>query len=190
MSSAAGTSPRAVLLDPDEQRVIEEQRARRLHSLAHREVWSFALFAGGFLTVAILMAALLPSQRSPGAGAVLVLIGAYAAAFRLDFEIGSGSAVPTQLILVPMLFVLPTGYVPLAVAAGIVALETMVERLADDHEGGQHRLSVRLRESDLAANQPRVSQGARLRLPRQTRVRFIHRVARFARAGETIAIAR
>jgi HD-GYP domain-containing protein (c-di-GMP phosphodiesterase class II) len=120
MSSAAGTSPRAVLLDPDEQRVIEEQRARRLHSLAHREVWSFALFAGGFLTVAILMAALLPSQRSPGAGAVLVLIAAYAAAFRLDFEIGSGSAVPTQLILVPMLFVLPTGYVPLAVAAGIV----------------------------------------------------------------------
>jgi HD-GYP domain-containing protein (c-di-GMP phosphodiesterase class II) len=120
MSSAAGTSPRAVLLDPDEQRVIEEQRARRLHSLAHREVWSFALFAGGFLAVAILMAALLPSQRSPGAGAVLVLIAAYAAAFRLDFEIGSGSAVPTQLILVPMLFVLPTGYVPLAVAAGIV----------------------------------------------------------------------
>ena len=120
MSTVAGTSPRAVLLDPDEQRVIEEQRARRLHSLAHREVWSFALFAGGFLAVAVLMAALLPSHRSPGIAAVLVLIGAYAASFRLDFEIGSGSAVPTQLMLVPMLFVLPTGFVPLAVAAGIV----------------------------------------------------------------------
>ena len=120
MSTAAGTSPRAVLLDPDEQRVIEEQRARRLHSLAHREVWSFALFAGGFLAVAVLMAALLPSHRSPGIAAVLVLIGAYAASFRLDFEIGSGSAVPTQLMLVPMLFVLPAGFVPLAVAAGIV----------------------------------------------------------------------
>ena len=99
MSSAAGTSPRAGLLDPDEQRVIEERRARRLHRLAHREVWSFALFAGGFLAVAILMAVLLPSHRSPGIGAVLVLIAAYAAAFRLDFEIGTGSAVPTQLIL-------------------------------------------------------------------------------------------
>jgi HD-GYP domain-containing protein (c-di-GMP phosphodiesterase class II) len=120
MSTVAGTSPRAVLLDPDEQRVIEEQRARRLHSLAHREVWSFALFAGGFLAVAVLMAALLPSHRSPGIAAVLVLIGAYAASFRLDFEIGSGSAVPTQLMLVPMLFVLPAGFVPLAVAAGIV----------------------------------------------------------------------
>jgi HD-GYP domain-containing protein (c-di-GMP phosphodiesterase class II) len=120
MSTVAGTSPRAVLLDPDEQRVIEEQRARRLHSLAQREVWSFGLFAGGFLAVAILMAALLPSHRSPGVAAVLVLIGAYAASFRLDFEIGSGSAVPTQLMLVPMLFVLPAGFVPLAVAAGIV----------------------------------------------------------------------
>jgi HD-GYP domain-containing protein (c-di-GMP phosphodiesterase class II) len=120
MSSAAGMSPRAALLDPDEQRVIEERRARRLHSLAHREVWSFGLFAGGFLAVAILMAALLPSHRSPGIAAVVVLIAAYAAAFRLDFEIGTGSAVPTQLILVPMLFVLPAGFVPLAVAAGIV----------------------------------------------------------------------
>jgi HD-GYP domain-containing protein (c-di-GMP phosphodiesterase class II) len=120
MSTVAGASPRAVLLDPDEQRVIEEQRARRLHSLAHREVWSFGLFAGGFLAVAVLMAALLPSHRSPGIAAVLVLIVAYAASFRLDFEIGSGSAVPTQLMLVPMLFVLPAGFVPLAVAAGIV----------------------------------------------------------------------
>jgi HD-GYP domain-containing protein (c-di-GMP phosphodiesterase class II) len=120
MSTVAGASPRAVLLDPDEQRVIEEQRARRLHSLAHREVWSFGLFAGGFLAVAILMAALLPSHRSPGIAAVLVLIAAYAASFRLDFEIGSGSAVPTQLMLVPMLFVLPAGFVPIAVAAGIV----------------------------------------------------------------------
>jgi HD-GYP domain-containing protein (c-di-GMP phosphodiesterase class II) len=120
MSTVAGASPRAVLLDPDEQRVIEEQRARRLHSLAHREVWSFGLFAGGFLAVAVLMAALLPSHRSPGIAAVLVLIAAYAASFRLDFEIGSGSAVPTQLMLVPMLFVLPAGFVPIAVAAGIV----------------------------------------------------------------------
>ncbi|MDQ2981897.1 MAG: HD-GYP domain-containing protein [Actinomycetota bacterium] len=120
MSTAASTSGRAVLLDPDEQRVIEEQRARRLQSLARREVWSFALFAGGFLTVAFLMAALLPSQRSPGIAAVLVLIAAYAASFRLDFEIGTGSAVPTQLLLVPMLFVLPAGFVPLAVGAGIV----------------------------------------------------------------------
>jgi HD-GYP domain-containing protein (c-di-GMP phosphodiesterase class II) len=120
MATAASTTPRSGLLDPDEQRVIEEQRARRLHRLARRELLAVAVFAGGFLVAAVLLAVLLPSDRAPGVPAVLLLVGAYAAAFRLDFEVGSGSAVPTQLILVPMLFVLPVGFVPLAVAAGIV----------------------------------------------------------------------
>jgi HD-GYP domain-containing protein (c-di-GMP phosphodiesterase class II) len=118
--STAAESPRSALFDPDEQRVIEEQRARRLHRLARRELLSFAVFAGGFVAAAALLAVLLPSHRAPGILAVLVLVGAYGAAFRLDFEVGTGSAVPTQLILVPMLFVLPVGLVPLAVAAGIV----------------------------------------------------------------------
>jgi HD-GYP domain-containing protein (c-di-GMP phosphodiesterase class II) len=120
MSTAASTPAGSILLDPEEQRVIEEQRARRLHGLARREFWSFAVFAGGFLAAAVLLAVLVPSQRDPSLVAVLVLIAAYAAAFRLDFEIGTGSAIPTELILVPMLFVLPVGLVPLAVAAGVV----------------------------------------------------------------------
>ena len=33
---------------------------------------------------------------------------------------GAGSAVPTQVLLVPMLFLLPTGWVPLAAAGGFV----------------------------------------------------------------------
>jgi HD-GYP domain-containing protein (c-di-GMP phosphodiesterase class II) len=118
--STAADTPRSALFDPDEQRVIEERRARRLQRLARRELLSFVVFAAGFVAVALLMAVLIPSQRSPGVFAVLILVGAYAAAFRLDFEVGTGSAVPTQLILVPMLFVLPVGLVPLAVAAGIV----------------------------------------------------------------------
>jgi HD-GYP domain-containing protein (c-di-GMP phosphodiesterase class II) len=119
MSTAVPAHSRSVLLDPDEQRVIEEQRARRLNRLARRELWSVVVFSGGFLLTAVLLAVVLPSGRQPGWPAVAVLVLAYAAAFRLDFEIGTGSAVPTELILVPMLFVLPVGYVPLAVAAGI-----------------------------------------------------------------------
>jgi HD-GYP domain-containing protein (c-di-GMP phosphodiesterase class II) len=119
MSTVATTTP-SVLLDPEEQRVIEEQRARRLQRLAVRERVSFVLFTGGFIAVAALSALLLPSTRSPSLVAVGLLVFAYAAAFRLDFEVGTGSAVPTQLILVPMLFVLPVGFVPFAVAAGIV----------------------------------------------------------------------
>jgi HD-GYP domain-containing protein (c-di-GMP phosphodiesterase class II) len=120
MSTAATTTPGSVLLDPDEQRLIEERRARRLRRLARRELTSVVVFSGGFLAAAVSMALLVPSDRDPGWIAVLLLVGAYAAAFRLDFEIGTGSAIPTELILVPMLFVLPVGMVPLAVAAGIV----------------------------------------------------------------------
>jgi HD-GYP domain-containing protein (c-di-GMP phosphodiesterase class II) len=121
MSSAASPTPASVLLDPDEQRVIEERRARRLHRLARRELASVVVFSGGLLAAAVLLALLVPSQRHPGWAALLLLIAAYGAAFRLDFEIGTGSAIPTELILVPMFFVLPVGLVPLAVAGGIVA---------------------------------------------------------------------
>jgi HD-GYP domain-containing protein (c-di-GMP phosphodiesterase class II) len=44
----------------------------------------------------------------------------YAAVSHVEFEVGIGSAIPTQLVLVPMLFALPIGTVPLAVAAGLV----------------------------------------------------------------------
>jgi HD-GYP domain-containing protein (c-di-GMP phosphodiesterase class II) len=107
-------------LDPAAQRVIEEQRARRLDRLARRERLSLLVSAGAFLACALLMVGLMPTDRSPGPVAILLLVGVYALAFRLHFEISTGSAVPTQLVLVPMLFVLPTGIVPIAVAAGVI----------------------------------------------------------------------
>jgi HD-GYP domain-containing protein (c-di-GMP phosphodiesterase class II) len=118
MATAAATTGRATL-DPADQRIVEERRARRLNRLARRERISLLVSAGAFLAAALLMAGLVPTERSPGAVATLLLVCVYALAFRLDFEIGTGSAVPTQLVLVPMLFVLPTGIVPIAVAAGV-----------------------------------------------------------------------
>ena len=44
----------------------------------------------------------------------------YALVSRLEYEVGVGSVVPTQLILVPMLFVFPLGEVPLLVLAGLM----------------------------------------------------------------------
>jgi HD-GYP domain-containing protein (c-di-GMP phosphodiesterase class II) len=121
MSTAAVTS-----LDPAQQRVIEEQRGRRLNRVAKRERLSIFVSAGAFLAAAVALAVVLPSDRSPGLVAGLLLVAVYALAFELHFEIGTGSAVPTQLVLVPMLFVLPAGLVPLAVAAGIV-LASLIE---------------------------------------------------------------
>ena len=120
MATAATTHGRTGLLDPDEQRVIEERRARRLHRLARLELWSFGVFAGGFGATAASLALLVPSHRHPGMLVAIAYVAAYGTAFRLDFEIGTGSAVPTELIFVPMLFVLPLGLVPIAVAAGVL----------------------------------------------------------------------
>ena len=123
MSAVGGTH--SVALDPDAQRVIEERRARRLDRLARRDRATSFVSVGLFLVAAVALFALIPSDRNPSFATVALLIGAYALAFRLDFEISSGSAVPTQLILVPMFFTLPIGSVPLAVAAGILCGSTL-----------------------------------------------------------------
>ena len=134
MSSTAATpSPASVLLDPEEQQVIEEQRARRLHRLARRELWSFVVFGAGFVATAAILPTVLNSARSPGIATALLLVCAYAVAFCLVFELGTGLAVPTQLILVPMLFVLPVGWVPLCVAGGILLGNTVWWALGKVH---------------------------------------------------------
>jgi HD-GYP domain-containing protein (c-di-GMP phosphodiesterase class II) len=51
---------------------------------------------------------------------LLLFVVLYAVVARVEFEIGTGSAVPTQLVLVPMLFALPIGVVPAAIACGLV----------------------------------------------------------------------
>ena len=68
----------------------------------------------------------MPSGRSPSVVTVAVLIAAYVCAYRLEFEINTGCAVPTQLVLVPMLFVLPLGTVPFVVA-GSIALVCLID---------------------------------------------------------------
>jgi putative nucleotidyltransferase with HDIG domain len=66
------------------------------------------------------MATLIPDQREldPLLAATLVVV--YALTSRVRFVVRYGFTVPTQLVFVPMLFLLPAGTVPLFVAAGIV----------------------------------------------------------------------
>ena len=56
-------------------------------------------------------------DRHPSVGLLVLLIAAYAVASKVEFEVGIGSAIPTQLVFVPMLFLLPPAMVPLCVAA-------------------------------------------------------------------------
>ena len=125
MATAATAATRPVSA-ADEHAPIEAQRARQTDPLPRADRVLAALLGGGFLAVAVPITVLLPSERSPSALVVFGLIVAYAAAFRLDFEVGAGFAIPTELVLVPMLFILPLGVVPICVA-GAILLARMID---------------------------------------------------------------
>jgi HD-GYP domain-containing protein (c-di-GMP phosphodiesterase class II) len=97
----------------------EEARARRLEPLGRREFAAQAFVSTLFLATAGLLLALGPSRHVDALDLVL-LVGATAALGRLEFEVGSAFTVPTQLVFVPMLFVLPPAIAPLAVASAHV----------------------------------------------------------------------
>jgi HD-GYP domain-containing protein (c-di-GMP phosphodiesterase class II) len=107
-------------LDPEVEQHLTERRenaARRLSARSHVSTTVvLAAFAGA--TAALLL--LTHSNRSPSAPRVVALLVAYALASNVKFEVRTALALPTQLILVPMLFVLPVAWVPLFVAGGLL----------------------------------------------------------------------
>jgi diguanylate cyclase (GGDEF)-like protein len=127
--------------EPADETLLVEARSRARTRLRGRERrTSFALGAG-FLAAAIAMACLLPWQSAfePATGLLLVLTLALVS--RIEFEVGTGSVVPTQLVLVPMLLLLPASVVPLCVAGGY-----LLGGLVDSLKGRRHpqRLAVLL----------------------------------------------
>jgi HD-GYP domain-containing protein (c-di-GMP phosphodiesterase class II) len=108
--------------------LVRETRAR----LARRGMESHArtVFAlGGVASVAGIVATAAFVRGGPAFSLFLaaLFVVLYAVVSRVTFEIGIGSAVPTQLVLVPMLFALPIGAVPAVVAAGLL-LQTVADR--------------------------------------------------------------
>lgn len=99
---------------------VGEARDRAPSGLRGRDLAVTAATAAVFLAVAATLAAFAADRQDLPLSLMVVVIVLYAAFTRVEFEIGSGALVPTQLMLVPMLFLLPAGLVPLAVAAGLV----------------------------------------------------------------------
>jgi putative nucleotidyltransferase with HDIG domain len=87
--------------------------------LRGRELAVETASAALFLAAAAAMAAFIPSERAFDPVLALALVAAYAVMARVHFPIGHGFTIPTQLVLVPMLFLVPPGSVPLLVAAGM-----------------------------------------------------------------------
>jgi HD-GYP domain-containing protein (c-di-GMP phosphodiesterase class II) len=83
-----------------------------------------------FIAVALAMALFLDSPRSLDVTPLAILVFAYVVACRARFDIADGYTVPTELVLVPMLFLLPTPLVPL-----VVSLSWALGRLTDHFAG-------------------------------------------------------
>ena len=103
-----------------DEELYASQRSRVAMPLDADERLLSALLGGAFLIVAVVLALTAGAGGAPGPINVLVLVLAFAALANVEFEIGTGAAIPTQLVFVPMLFLLPLGYVPLAICAGLL----------------------------------------------------------------------
>jgi putative nucleotidyltransferase with HDIG domain len=118
MSTAATTCPSwDHALDPESDGLILETRVRRHLRLVDRDRWASVLIGGSFAVAALAVAFGLDSSRSPALWVYALFVVLYAVVSRIEFEIGTGFALPTQLVFVSMLFVLPLAYVPLCVVA-------------------------------------------------------------------------
>ncbi len=107
-------------MDAGAERLLEESLERQTRSLDLREQVGTALLAAGFLVSALALALLVDADRPFSAPPAILFVVALAAVARVEIWAGSGYFVPTQLVFVPMLLLLPTPLVPLLVAAGLV----------------------------------------------------------------------
>ena len=96
------------------ERHSDAGRARRLLITEAGVAALFIAAAGSFAVFA-------SATRTLSVSALAVTVVAYLIAGRVQYPVGSSWTAPTQLVFVPMLFVLPTPYVPLIVAACSVA---------------------------------------------------------------------
>jgi HD-GYP domain-containing protein (c-di-GMP phosphodiesterase class II) len=100
--------------------LIEQTRRNVASRLVDRDLHASLLLGVAFLATALILALTVDSARPSDPLTILLLVAGYALASRVDFEIGTGYASPTQLVLVPMLVLLPVPFVPLFVLAGLL----------------------------------------------------------------------
>jgi HD-GYP domain-containing protein (c-di-GMP phosphodiesterase class II) len=103
--------------DPERLRV---SFARRVAGFAGREGRTEAVVGGGFVAAAVASALWLPPGGSLSWAEAVLYVVLLAVATRVRFHFGAGFTVPTQLVLVPMLFAVPGRDVALLAAAALL----------------------------------------------------------------------
>jgi HD-GYP domain-containing protein (c-di-GMP phosphodiesterase class II) len=124
--TAAPVVPRARETEFVDDELIRDTRTRiESERLRRRTRLTFTLVGCAFLVAAVATAVLVRDGPSFSWARMALFVAVYAAVSRVKFEVGTGSAIPTQLVLVPMLFAVPIGVVP-----GLVGIAFVVGALA------------------------------------------------------------
>jgi HD-GYP domain-containing protein (c-di-GMP phosphodiesterase class II) len=110
------------------ERLVGEARTRRAREMDQRERVVYGASAALFVAVAVGMAILLPQTREARPLLAAALVAAYAVLARIRFEFGEAYVSAEELVLIPMLVLLPAAYVPLLVA-GAALLSVLPECL-------------------------------------------------------------
>jgi diguanylate cyclase (GGDEF)-like protein len=101
------------------ERLLERWRPYDARRLTGRERRVEAAAALAFAAVATIMALALPATRPFDPWLAAALIVSLGLASNVRLHLGAGFAMPTQLVLVPMLFLLPPAAVPACVGLGL-----------------------------------------------------------------------
>jgi HD-GYP domain-containing protein (c-di-GMP phosphodiesterase class II) len=127
-------APRAALeRSAGAQRLLSRFRPRLGDRMSKRELRAESIVALTFLLVAVPMAFVHPGRGSHSPAVVLLFVLLYGVLSRVEFDVAAGYGIPTQLALIPMLYALPPGWVPIVIAVGMV-----LGKLPSIHRGVRH----------------------------------------------------
>jgi HD-GYP domain-containing protein (c-di-GMP phosphodiesterase class II) len=104
---------------PIAQEHFATARKRGLQPLSSRERIVEVAAGGGMIAAAITLAAVAPAQRGLDALTAVLLTVALVVAARVRFDVAGSYTVASQVVFVPMLFLLPPSVVPLLVAVAL-----------------------------------------------------------------------
>jgi HD-GYP domain-containing protein (c-di-GMP phosphodiesterase class II) len=107
-------------LDPAVEAIFEAADRRPVLGLDRRERIAEAVAGSAFVATCVALVVLLPAGRAWSVPTVLVLVAAFAIAARVEFDVGAGFTIPSELVFVPMLFLAPLPWVPALVAGSLL----------------------------------------------------------------------
>jgi putative nucleotidyltransferase with HDIG domain len=146
-------------IDAGTERRLADAFARSLRAPRERELAVHALFAVLFLAAAVALAASADAARPLSVPLAVAFVAALAIASRVEFSVGAGYAVPTQVVAVPMLLLLPTPLVPLLTAAGFFG-SSVIGALRSERAPARSALAIGDAWSSLAPAAVLVAYGA------------------------------